>query len=142
VNIEAILVRRVGSSRALNLDALTRPLRRALDFLTRQQPREAASGRLPQAAHETALAEAGGARAAPAAGSGEVTSREDVLRTLDRLIQYYHQHEPSSPIPILLERAKRLIPMNFFELLEDLAPEGVAQLAVIRGPDTAKQNDD
>jgi type VI secretion system protein ImpA len=142
VNIEAILVRRVGSSRALNLDALTRPLRMALDFLTRQQPREPASGRLPQAAHETALAEAGRVRAAPAAVGGEVTSREDVLRTLDRLIQYYHRHEPSSPIPILLERAKRLIPMNFFELLEDLAPEGVAQLAVIRGPDGAKQNDD
>jgi type VI secretion system protein ImpA len=34
------------------------------------------------------------------------------------------------------------VPMSFFELLQDLAPEGVAQLAVIRGPDGSKQDND
>ena len=144
VNIEVILVRQVGSSQALNLDGLTRPLRKAHEFLQRQQgqaagaPEQAAEG--DGAAPATAAATS--ARAAGPAASAEIASRDDVVRALDRLVQYYRQHEPSSPIPILLERAKRLVPMNFFELLQDLAPEGVAQLAVIRGPDGSKQDND
>jgi type VI secretion system protein ImpA len=143
VNIEVILVRQVGSSQALNLDGLTRPLRKAHEFLQRQQ------GAAPGAPEEAAQADGAGSAAAAAtatrgspAASGEIASRDDVVRALDRLVQYYRQHEPSSPIPILLERAKRLVPMNFFELLQDLAPEGVAQLAVIRGPDGSKQDND
>jgi type VI secretion system protein ImpA len=150
VNIEVILVRQVGSTQALNLDALTRPLRKAHEFLLRQQGEAAgapAAGALldvsDHAQADGAAPAGGGApRAAHAGASGEVASRDDVLRALDRLVQYYRQHEPSSPIPILLERAKRLVPMSFFELLQDLAPEGVAQLAVIRGPDGSKQDND
>ncbi|CAH0296529.1 hypothetical protein SRABI118_04245 [Massilia sp. Bi118] len=143
VNIEVILVRQVGSSQALNLDGLTRPLRKAHEFLQRQQG--TAAGAPEEAAQAdgagSATAAATATRGSPAA-SGEIASRDDVVRTLDRLVQYYRQHEPSSPIPILLERAKRLVPMDFFELLQDLAPEGVAQLAVIRGPDGSKQDND
>ncbi len=133
VNIEVILVRQVGSSQALNLDGLTRPLRKAHEFLTRlQQGDEAPAG--GDAAGDQPGAE-GGARGARTAISGDIASRDDVVRMLDKLVQYYSRHEPSSPIPILLERAKRLVPMNFFEIMEDLAPDGMAQLAVIRGPD-------
>ncbi|MFC5548790.1 type VI secretion system protein TssA [Massilia aerilata] len=143
VNIEVILVRQVGSSQALNLDGLTRPLRKAHDFLQRQQGAAAGAPEEGAQADGAALpaAMATAARGGPAA-SAEIASRDDVVRALDRLVQYYRQHEPSSPIPILLERAKRLVPMNFFELLQDLAPEGVAQLAVIRGPDGSKQDKD
>ena len=77
-----------------------------------------------------------------AAISGEIGSRDDVLRMLDKLVGYYTRHEPSSPIPILLERARRLVPMNFFEIMQDLAPDGVAQLTVIRGPDGSKQEEE
>ncbi|MBQ5963906.1 type VI secretion system protein TssA [Massilia sp. ZL223] len=144
VNIEQILVRQVGRARALNLEGLTRPLRKAHEFLARQQKTA------PAAAPADGLAAAGtGASAADAAprtaqtaGGATITSRDDVLRMLDRLVQYYHCNEPSSPIPILLERAKRLVPMDFFQIMQDLAPDGVAQLAVIRGPDMSKQDSD
>jgi type VI secretion system protein ImpA len=63
-----------------------------------------------------------------------VTSRADVIRMLDKINKYYQQYEPSSPVPLLLERAKRLVPKNFFEIMEDLAPEGMAQLLVVSGP--------
>jgi type VI secretion system protein ImpA len=145
VNIEVILVRQVGSTQALNLDALTRPLRKAHEFLQRQQRQQGQAAGAPledTQADGAAPATATAARAAGPAASGEIASRDDVVRMLDRMVQYYRQHEPSSPIPILLERAKRLVPMNFFELLQDLAPEGVAQLAVIRGPDGSKQDND
>ena len=142
VNIEAILVRQVGSSQALNLDALTRPLRRAHEFLARQQGGAAPE---PQAAGDEdggTPALDGAARAARTAINGEIGSRDDVVRTLDKLVDYYGRHEPSSPIPILLARARRLVPMNFFEIMQDLAPDGIAQLTVIRGPDSAQDGSD
>lgn len=142
VNIELILVRQVGSSQALNLDALTRPLRKAHDFLARQGAGAAASASETTEDVGDAAAPEGAARSPRTALSGDIGSRDDVLRMLDKLVGYYARHEPSSPIPILLERAKRLVPMNFFEIMQDLAPDGVAQLAVIRGPDGSKQEDE
>ncbi|MCA1856367.1 type VI secretion system protein TssA [Massilia oculi] len=138
VNIEVGLVRQVGSAQALNLDPLVRPLRKAHEFLARQQGAAA-----PVAiAQEATPATAGSAPAARARGGNgtDIATRDDVLRTLERLVQYYRQHEPSSPVPILLERARRLVPMTFFEILQDLAPDGVAQMAVIRGPELARQD--
>jgi type VI secretion system protein ImpA len=44
-------------------------------------------------------------------------------------------------VPLLLERARRLVPKNFFEIMEDLAPEGIAQLTVISGPRGEAQQD-
>lgn len=134
VNIELALVRHVGSSQALNLDPLTRPLRRAHDFLARQQ--HAGAAPLPDAADAAPVAGAAAAEPVRAARiEGDIAGRDDVLRMLDKLVQYYGRHEPSSPIPILLARARRLVPMNFLEIMQDLAPDGVAQLAAIRGPD-------
>ncbi|MCA1245707.1 type VI secretion system protein TssA [Massilia sp. MS-15] len=138
VNIEVGLVRQVGSAQALNLDPLVRPLRKAHEFLARQQGAAAPA----TVAQEAAPAAAGSAPVAGARGGNgtDIATREDVLRTLERLVQYYRQHEPSSPVPILLERARRLVPMTFFEILQDLAPDGVAQMAVIRGPELARQD--
>lgn len=138
VNIELTLVRQVGSSQALNLDALTRPLRKAHEFLSRQQ-----GGAAEQGSGEHAAPAADGAAPAARAGiSGDIASRDDVVRMLDKLVQYYARYEPSSPIPILLERAKRLVPMNFFEIMQDMAPDGIAQLKVIRGPDGSETEDE
>jgi len=140
VNIEVILVRQVGSSQALNLDALTRPLRKAHEFLARQQRVKVVADEAPadDASDDAGAGAAAVDTARPARGiSGEIANRDDVLRMLDKLLQYYARHEPSSPIPILLERAKRLAPMNFLQIMQDLAPDGIAQLAVLRGPEAA-----
>lgn len=80
-------------------------------------------------------AEAGGAAAAaPAAGvSGELRSRADVVRVLDAICAYYARNEPSSPIPMLLQRAKRLVDKGFMDILRDLTPGGVSEAEVIGG---------
>jgi type VI secretion system protein ImpA len=91
------------------------------------------------AARGIATAAAGGVEAAPAGavpaagGGGDVTSRADVARTLDRLCEYYRVHEPSSPIPLLLQRAKRLVDKDFLSILRDLAPSGVAEAESLGG---------
>lgn len=137
--IEMILVRQVGSSQALNLDALVRLLRRGRDFFAAQSgDGDPADGDTDggDGAGETddGGPQQGGARTRNAAISGEVNSRADVVRMLDKINQYYHKYEPSSPVPLLLERAKRLVPKNFFEIMEDLAPDGLTQLLVVSGP--------
>lgn len=138
VGIETLLVRQVGSSQALNLDTLTRALKRGRDFLAAREKTHTTEQDAAESA--TNMAEHGSARGAPV--SGAIANRDDVVRMLDKLIVYYHKHEPSSPLPILLERAKRLVPKSFMEIMEDMAPDGVAQLLVIRGPDGAEQEED
>jgi type VI secretion system protein ImpA len=145
--IELILVRQVGSSQALNLDGLVRLLRRGRDFFA-EQAGEADDGAAAEEGESGGEGEdAGGAAAGSGragrggAISGEVASRADVIRMLDKIGQYYQKYEPSSPVPLLLERAKRLVPKNFFEIMEDLAPEGMAQLLMVSGPREGEQQE-
>jgi type VI secretion system protein ImpA len=87
------------------------------------------------------VAPAGGApasatngEAAPAARvDGEIRTRDDVVRTLERLCDYFRKHEPSSPVPLLLQRAKSLVAKDFLAILRELTPDGVAQAEVIVG---------
>jgi type VI secretion system protein ImpA len=67
--------------------------------------------------------------------SGEINSREDVIRVLDKICLYYERVEPSSPIPILLQRSKRLVSANFLDIMRDIAPDGLAQVEHLRGKD-------
>jgi len=65
--------------------------------------------------------------------SGTINNRTDVVKMIDKICEYYTSHEPSSPIPLLLRRAQRLATMSFVEILEDMAPDGVAQAQIISG---------
>ncbi|HKU40289.1 MAG TPA: type VI secretion system protein TssA [Polyangiales bacterium] len=67
--------------------------------------------------------------------AGEIHSRNDVMRALDALCGYYERHEPSSPVPILLRRAQRLVPMSFVDIMRDLAPSAMSDIEKIRGPE-------
>lgn len=131
-SIEAILVRRVGNVQALNLEPLLRPLARIAATL---QPHIRTGAAAAPASPATGAGPPGATLAIAAAGiAGEIRDRDDVVEAIDRLLAYYARQEPSSPVPLLLERAKRLVPKNFMEVMEDLAPDGVKQLLVIRGP--------
>jgi type VI secretion system protein ImpA len=68
---------------------------------------------------------------------GQFTSREQVALALDRACDYFRRFEPSSPVPLLLQRAKRLIAQDFMTILRDLAPDGVAQAEIVSGAATA-----
>ncbi len=74
---------------------------------------------------------AGGGRAA--AGGGAINSQQDVRNTIDRLVNYYRRAEPSSPVPILLERAKRLVGADFLTIIKDMAPDGQSNVHLIGG---------
>ncbi len=69
----------------------------------------------------------------PSAAPGAIGSRDDVLAALDAIGRYYRDYEPSSPVPIILARARRLVKADFMAILKDLAPAGVDNVNIIGG---------
>jgi type VI secretion system protein ImpA len=64
---------------------------------------------------------------------GAIKSRQDAIRALDAVSQYFRQNEPSSPIPLFIERAKRLVAKDFLEVLADIAPDALSQAKMAGG---------
>ena len=62
-----------------------------------------------------------------------IASREDVVRCLDLVVAFYDRTEPSSPIPHLTRRVRRMVHMDFVELMEDLAPSGLKEFRLLAG---------
>ena len=128
---EAFFLEQVGARAAIGLDPLASVLREADKALTQQIARR---GGGPGAEGDLAATAGGDEEVAGGAASGLVRSREDVVRLLDRICEYYRSREPSSPVPLLLERAKRLAYMDFLSIVQDLAPGGLPEVNTIRGP--------
>ena len=57
---------------------------------------------------------------------GSIRTRADAMKAMDAIATFFKQNEPSSPVPLFLERAKRLVGKNFLEVLSDVVPDGVA----------------
>jgi len=62
-----------------------------------------------------------------------INNNQDVLNALNLICEYYKKNEPSSPIPILIDRIVRLVGKSFIEILQDMAPNGVEQVEFLRG---------
>jgi len=60
-------------------------------------------------------------------------SRADAQLMLEKVKQYFVQHEPSHPAPLMIDRVQRMIEMDFMSIIRDLAPDGVHQLENIFG---------
>ncbi len=76
---------------------------------------------------------AAGSLQATAMPLGAVRSRQDAIRALDAVADFFRQQEPSSPIPLIVERAKRLVSKDFLEVLADIAPDAVSQARAAGG---------
>jgi type VI secretion system protein ImpA len=62
-----------------------------------------------------------------------IQSRHDVIRMFDEICAYYQTHEPSSPLPLLVRRCRRLASLDFLEILRELAPDAVSRVELITG---------
>jgi type VI secretion system protein ImpA len=78
------------------------------------------------------------AQAAGAEGSvgGRIDTREDVLRALEAIGDYYRRREPGSPVPLALARARDWVNADFLTVLEDIAPGGMDEVrrVLVRSP--------
>jgi type VI secretion system protein ImpA len=65
--------------------------------------------------------------------SGTITNNQDVIKTLNLVCDYYRKYEPSSPVPMFIERAIRLVGKSFMDTLKDIAPAGIDEAKIILG---------
>lgn len=137
--IEAFITEQVGAANAMSFEPLAHLLREVRSVLTEVPGAGAQDEALSaDAAGADDVVSAGAGAVPKATVRGEIASREDVIQAIDRIVAYYRRHEPASPVPLLLQRAKRLVHLGFMEIVQDLAPEAVAsvsQIAVGRGAD-------
>ncbi|MDH4020773.1 MAG: type VI secretion system protein TssA [Xanthomonadales bacterium] len=117
-------------SQSLSIDETLRVLGEIQEAVTKYAPVAAAA--FDDEDGDEAADEGTGAGSAPSV-TGAINNRTDVVRIIDKICEYYATHEPSSPIPLLLRRAQRLVPKSFAEILEDIAPDGIAQMQLISG---------
>lgn len=132
--IESAVTEKVGASNAVSLDPLGRLLKeagRAVDTRLAARGGGAAEGAGIDGQAVNGHALNGGT--APLSMTGQLQSRDDVMRMLDKICEYYGRAEPSSPVPLLLQRAKKLVPMSFMEIVQDLIPDGASQAELYRG---------
>lgn len=123
--IESGLMMKVGAKHAVGFDPLADLLKGMNELLSEQVARRTGS---------SSEGAAGGN--AGKSATGEINTREDVIRVLDRACDYFHRNEPSSPVPLLLKRAKGLVSKEFLDIIRDLAPGSVPEVEKIRGPES------
>jgi type VI secretion system protein ImpA len=125
--MEAIFAENVGAANSPDMNGLAEELKALQVVYAENLAARGIGVEVPQEAAGTA----GGGAAAPI--SGEVNTREDAIRMIDKICSYYERNEPSSPVPLLLQRAKRLVSKDFMDVIRDLTPDGVTQAESIAG---------
>lgn len=109
-----------GAAASPDFDALMDALGQLRKILKEQiDLRGAATGE----AGATEGGAAGGGGAGMAVGG--IKSRQDAIRAIDTIAAFFRQNEPSSPVPLFLDRAKNLVGKNFLEALENIVPDAV-----------------
>jgi len=130
--IETAVGGQVGFAHAPSFSALSRLLGQAHKILAGRLELRGVKAASPQ---ESSSPATNATAEVPAALTGAVASREEVVRLFERICDYYQHHEPSSPMPLLLQRCKRLVPASFLDIVRDLAPDAVSQVESLRGRD-------
>lgn len=131
--IHALLVERLGSDTPVSFEEFQKALQRARQELGKQLERRGhAVGASGVAGAETGTADGGGETTGTPL-SGTINTAQDVITALDKICDYYARREPSSPIPLLLQRARRLVGKSFTDIIQDMSPEAMNQIKVISG---------
>ncbi len=120
--LENTLTERVGVNRAIDISSF----KGVFDHAVREVRRRLAArgvGEAPGEAGGFAAAAAGGARLA-----GEVVSGDDVIAAIEKIVRYYESREPSSPVPLFMHCARRLVGKGFQDIYKLLPPDSVSLL--------------
>ena len=89
--------------------------------------------RMPADAGSAADGAGDGGRPAGVRAPGAIGTRDDAMKTLDAVAAFFRANEPSSPVPLFIERAKRLVGKDFLAVLADVIPDSVAQAKSVGG---------
>lgn len=147
--IDQFVTEKVGAARAVSLKS-TRDLLHEMNQAVVEQLNRRGVSAGPIDAEESLLAEvqeiagvvAEGGQAIQSTsvvtGNGfapgtRIQTRQQAIAALEQICEYYQNSEPSSPLPILLLRAKRLATMSFMDILMDMAPGAVSHAEALSG---------
>jgi len=124
-----------GASREPDLQPLT-------DLVRRMKVLSGAIVAEKDPSQAPAAAPGGVAPAAPAqetpsmsAASGPTRSRDQAIAHLDAARAYFQAVEPSSPIPLMIDRIKKIATMDFMQIIQSLAPAGVDEATKVLDPE-------
>jgi len=127
--IEAITRASMGMENAPSLSPLKKALQEIQQRLTKFIPDTAPENTAGTEADE------GGQMATTGHFSSvqdlKITSRDEARTAIEKVIDYYRRFEPASPLPLMLDRARRLVDRDFLAILEDLHPESVDSVRLI-----------
>ena len=127
-SIDAKMRGEAGIEAAPTFDELLSQMVKMERILTEQIAPRSAEGAADGGSDEAAAGGAG-----QMIGVGGIKSRQDAIRALDAVAGFFRQNEPSSPVPLFIERAKRLVAKDFLEVLADIAPDALDQAKAAGG---------
>jgi len=140
--IEAFVTNKVGTNNAASFTELRVLLKDINSIIADQVERlgmdDVDNVEMESAATEGSDEQSSSKKPVKTSGPAGINSNQDVIKALNLISEYYNKNEPSSPIPMMLERVTRLVGKSFFEVLQDIAPNGVEQVEFLRG---VAQND-
>ena len=123
-HIDALLTEKIGMDNTCQIAKLGQFLAQILAHLDQVNNAE---GMAPPSPDGEAGSPA--TQSAPVRGfSGTIGSQGDVLKALDAICNYYEKNERSSPVPLLLLRARRLVGKDFMTIIRDIARGAEDQL--------------
>ena len=117
-----------------NLDLLQQTMRRVGEFYAAQDAEAAAESEGATEEIAEGAAELGGA---PGGGksprSGGLASRADAVRILQQVAAFLRKSEPSSPAPMFVDRAVKLLQMDFNAIVKELMPDSRDRIEMLGG---------
>ena len=129
--IRAIVIEHLDPSQAPDLAPLRNTLRVVADLAG------AVRAELAGQTDAGPTSSADGAATRGVVGVGEIRSRDDAIRALERVCDFLVRNEPTNPAPLLIRRAQRVMTMPFLDIIRELAPEAAGQVESITGTSKA-----
>jgi len=119
-----------------NLDLLQQTLRRVGEFYAEQDAEAAAEAGTAEGDGEGDADEVGGGAGGTSGKtprSGGLASRADAVRILQQVATFLRKSEPSSPAPMFVDRAIKLLQMDFNAIVKELMPDSKDRIEMLGG---------
>jgi type VI secretion system protein ImpA len=130
-----------NSGQRPKLDLLQQTFKRVGDFYAKQDNEDADRA---AAGQEAGCDESGASDRICAENprSGGLVSRANATRILQQVATFVRQSEPSSPAPIFIDRAIKLLQMDFAAIVKELMPESRDRIEMLGGISLADEDSD
>jgi type VI secretion system protein ImpA len=119
-----------------NFDLLQQTLRRVGDFYAAQDAEMAGEAGAGESGDEEGGADelgGGAGSGGKSPRSGGLASRADAVRILQQVATFLRKSEPSSPAPMFVDRAVKVLQMDFNAIVKELMPDSRSHIEMLGG---------